>query len=490
MKKKTKKIAIAALDIGTSRIKLGVYCPQLSRQLIMLGNHENELFFGTGGEVRSDFSPVREKSFDLFSLLGNFLKENDITDLYIGICSHVSSLLEWDRQENQPVNNLFSIWLDSTCLEYLNEFTKLTENGKSEDAIGSFLPPGTNWLLCKLLEQKAKGFGKKSVFLQAGDAVFAGLTETYVSHFSSQVSMVHQSGVGYAGSFLDYLGLGNEQLPYISNKQPFRMLPEQRRRFKFPEESYVFPSLADFYASFIGLRLQNKEAFILGNTSEVAGMFSLEKPPFSGCCVDAVLNGGYIRYGSTSTGGNIINWFFGNILQEPATPAAISILTRQAEAVKPDECPFFLPYLEGERAPFWDNKLTASFIGLRSFHTRAHLFRSLLESVSFARRQLLESIGAEDCTGIKMGGGSSQNSLWNIIRASVTNKPFFISEEKELSILGVIDHIVETSATVSRYGKPESHFREVLPNAGLVGSYRKKYHEFLKYQKLINSHNE
>ena len=487
MNKKINYKAIAALDIGTSKIKLGVYCPHLSEKVIVIGSHDNDLFFGKAGEVRSDFSLVQEKSFDLFRLLGIFLKDNGIKKLYIGICSHVSSLLEWNRLENKPVNNFFPVWLDSTCLENLNEFTELTGQGKSEEAIGSFLPPGTNWLLCKLIGQGKKGFEKGSVFLQVGDAVFTALTGLYETHFSSQVSMSHLSGNGYSGHFMEYLGLEDRQLPSISSNQYFRVLTGQRTNLIFPEESYVFPSLADFYASFIGLGLQNNDAFILGNTSEVAGMLSMKRLPYSGCCVDAVLKDGYIRYGSTSTGGNIINWFFGNILQEPVTSSTILGLTKQAEAINPGDCPLFLPYLEGERAPFWDNRLTASFIGLRSFHTRAHLFRSLLESVSFARKQLFESIGAEGCPVIKMGGGSSQNPLWNTIRASVMDKQLFISDEKELSILGLIEHIAETEETGFLGTKPVNCLRKVSPDARLTEAYKEKYCEFLKYQEQMNN---
>ncbi len=65
-----KKTAYAALDIGTSQVKLGVYCPWLSGEIIPLGNLSNEVQYGPAGQVRAEYAPVREKSFRLFGELG------------------------------------------------------------------------------------------------------------------------------------------------------------------------------------------------------------------------------------------------------------------------------------------------------------------------------------------------------------------------------------------------------------------------------------
>jgi hypothetical protein len=92
-----KKIAYAALDIGTSQLKLGVYCPWLSDSIILINNLSNELIYGSSGAVLADYKLVREKSFALFMQLGVFLKTNKIDEFYLGICGHISSLLEWKK---------------------------------------------------------------------------------------------------------------------------------------------------------------------------------------------------------------------------------------------------------------------------------------------------------------------------------------------------------------------------------------------------------
>ncbi len=101
------------------------------------------------------------------------------------------------------------------------------------------------------------------------------------------------------------------------------------------------------------------------------------------------------------------------------TAELLNDLTAKAAEIEPVHTPVILPYLQGERAPLWNSTLTASILELHSSHTEVHLFRAILEAISFARRQCFEEIGINDLNVIKIAGGSSKNPLWNTIRASV-----------------------------------------------------------------------
>src|SRR3954466_8206420 len=117
-----KKVAYAALDIGTSQVKLGVYLPFLSDRIILINNYRNEVLYGSAGKVLVDYKPIRDKSFLLFKELGSFLRRNNIETLYVGICGHISSLMEWNKEKGTPPANPFPIWLDTTCFESLVEY--------------------------------------------------------------------------------------------------------------------------------------------------------------------------------------------------------------------------------------------------------------------------------------------------------------------------------------------------------------------------------
>lgn len=478
-----KNIAYAALDIGTSQVKLGVYLPALSNKIILINNLPNELIYGTSGEVQAEYNVIREKCFVLFKELGLFLKKHDVNVLHIGICGHVSSLIEWNKTTGTPPEKPFPIWLDTTCFNSLHEYQAIMGNGKSREIIGTFLPAGTNWLFTKLLHKRKSGFADDSMFLQAGDAIFYELCGDYKTHFSSQISMVNLKKREYAQALLDHLALDKSSLPSIEyDPCP---IPELQKKFlDLPDESFVFPAMADLYTSLYGLRLQDKEGFMLANTSEQAGAFYLKQPKPLDNFLSISFDPGFINYGSTNTGGNIVNWFLSNVLKKKPTPNLLDELTSLAAAIEPENTPVILPYLQGERAPLWNSALTASIHELKSSHTDVHLFRAILESISFARRQCFEELGLSDLDIIKIGGGSSKNTLWNSIRASVLNKCVAVADEKELSMAGIIYYIME--ANPGSFAKPAINFSIVEPDPDLLTIYDEKYAKFIKYQRLLS----
>ena len=163
------------------------------------------------------------------------------------------------------------------------------------------------------------------------------------------------------------------------------------------------------------------------------------------------------------------------------TTKQLSNISKEAAGIPPEDTPVFLPYIAGERAPFWDHDLKASFWGLQLHHTVPHLFRAILEGVAFARRQCFEHLGADLPGTVKMGGGSSMNPLWNRIRASVLNRELTIAGDLDTAITGSIGFMVVHLSLAM----PESHFSSVAPDHDLVQIYAIKYREFLHYQHAL-----
>ena len=86
---------------------------------------------------------------------------------------------------------------------------------------------------------------------------------------------------------------------------------------------------------------------------------------------------------------------------------------------------FFHPYLQGERCPYWDANLRASFTGVSISSTRGDFCRALMEGVAFSLR---------DCYGtleemrlpvkrIFLIGGGARSALWSEIVCNVFNRP-------------------------------------------------------------------
>ncbi len=82
----------------------------------------------------------------------------------------------------------------------------------------------------------------------------------------------------------------------------------------------------------------------------------------------------------------------------------------------------FHPYLQGERAPYWDPLLRADFIGLTISHGKPDFARALYEGLAFSIRDLLQAAqGLGLAFGrIRLMGGGARSACWRQIIADAT----------------------------------------------------------------------
>lgn len=112
-----------------------------------------------------------------------------------------------------------------------------------------------------------------------------------------------------------------------------------------------------------------------------------------------------------------------NVIGGRGTAAAsFDELDREAGATAPGaDGLLFHPYLQGERAPYWDPALRADFLGLTMSHDRGHLVRAFYEGVAFALRDAASRFRA---AGLGIGsaslvGGGAVSDVWAQIIADV-----------------------------------------------------------------------
>lgn len=93
----------------------------------------------------------------------------------------------------------------------------------------------------------------------------------------------------------------------------------------------------------------------------------------------------------------------------------------------------YLPFLAGERCPYWNDQLRGGFYGLTLAHDRAHLVRAVLEGVAYSLRHLID-IGHE--LGVPIGeialaGGGAATPGWPQILADICQRPLLIYAGRE-----------------------------------------------------------
>jgi xylulokinase len=99
----------------------------------------------------------------------------------------------------------------------------------------------------------------------------------------------------------------------------------------------------------------------------------------------------------------------------------------------------FLPFLQGERVPYWNADLRAAFVGLDRSHRPQDMARAVLEGVAFANREVLtraEAALGHSATEIRFGGGGSRNPAWCQIKADVCQRPVVTTGSEEPGLIG------------------------------------------------------
>jgi len=133
--------------------------------------------------------------------------------------------------------------------------------------------------------------------------------------------------------------------------------------------------------------------------------------------------GQYASMAGLATSGTLTHWFADELARDLSPEAAMGTLAAEGQASPPGANGLiFLPYFSGERTPIHDPNAKGAIIGLTLAHTRADIYRALLEGVAFATKHILDTYaeaGAPPSTIVAVGGGL-RNRIWTETTSDVT----------------------------------------------------------------------
>jgi len=116
-----------------------------------------------------------------------------------------------------------------------------------------------------------------------------------------------------------------------------------------------------------------------------------------------------------ATSGSLTHWFADQFARDLNPEKAMSALAKEGEASPAGARGLiFLPYFSGERTPIHDPRARGAVVGLTLAHTRADIYRALLEGIAYATNHIFETYleaGAPIDSIVSVGGGL-QNRSW------------------------------------------------------------------------------
>ena len=124
-----------------------------------------------------------------------------------------------------------------------------------------------------------------------------------------------------------------------------------------------------------------------------------------------------------ATSGTLTHWFRDNFAKDLNPKDAAAVLAAEASASPPGANGLvMLPYFSGERTPIHDPDAKGMLFGLNLTHTRADVYRALLEGIAFGTQHVMEAFAQSELAAsrVEAVGGGTRNAVWLQATSDVT----------------------------------------------------------------------
>ncbi|MEM1130134.1 MAG: FGGY-family carbohydrate kinase [Pseudomonadota bacterium] len=252
-----------------------------------------------------------------------------------------------------------------------------------------------------------------------------------------------------------------------------------------PRTVKVIQGGADALIGMIGLGVAQpgQLALITGSSHLQFGVTNepLSAPGVWGAYADIVYPGRYIVEGGQTSTGSIINWL-GRLTgghDFEALNAAAAALPPGAEGLVVQD------HFQGNRTPYTDPLSRGAILGLTLAHEKHHLFRAILEGISFGTKAILDAFGRAGYTAteITAGGGAAASDLWMQIHADTAGLPIRIPASADAPSTGSAilaahgaGHFASIDEGIAAMVRPG---RLVEPIAANVAAYQELFQKYL-----------
>ncbi len=228
--------------------------------------------------------------------------------------------------------------------------------------------------------------------------------------------------------------------------------------------------------------LGHRRGYNISGTSEVFGLVADRAAEAEGLISMQWADGLWQLGGPSQGGASVLSWAIDRF--QPGADAGTLLESLVSTPRRP---PVFLPYLNGERTPFWDRDLRAAFVGLHADHDTGDMIRAAAESVCFLNRLVLdraETALGLSATEIRFAGGAAGNRAWAQLKADILNRPVLVSAVPEAGLIGgllvALSGLAGDAALGDRADRLSAERARYEPDTGRRAALEDRYYLFLE----------
>ena len=432
------------LDVGTTAIKAAVFCAD--GRCIAHAERDNEVIRPQPGYAEQDMEQVWQGAVACLADVAQACDSEKITS--IGICAQGDGLWAVDS-DGKPVANAL-LWNDTRAAEDLDALMSQGMTDAIGAGAGTSIWPGTSGMLWRWLKKhKAETAAKVGTVFTCADWIGFRLTGTIATDLSNaSIPFVDLAERNYSDAQFKALACEDlkSKLPAPSRAcETLGALADQiANSTGLPKGIPVSVGTLDLAAMIVGMGLdQPDQTMLIMGTTAVVNILTdkIERQPNPvGASALHPTSDAIIRILAPSTGAAAFDWFTAlhPLSLGGETPAEIADKLNALVKTVPVGANgvTFLPYLNGERAPFVAPDITAGFYGMRSGTTKADLGRAVMEGTAMSLRHCFENHSGLPTGPVQLTGGGSKNAVWCQIIADIIGQDVIVSPHSDQGLWG------------------------------------------------------
>lgn len=417
----------------------------------------------------------------------------------VGLSTAMHSLIAMDAK-NQPLTNSI-IWADRRSV---TQAEKLKADGNAiYQRTGTPIHPMSP--LCKLMwmrESDPDTFRQAAKFISIKEYILYQLFEEYVVDYSiaSATGLFNLKQLNWDEQALTLAGITKQQLSQlVPTTHILQGIKQQHAQAMglAPETPFVIGA-SDGVLANLGVGAINSGNAITIGTSGAVRTFSqtpitdLQQRTFCYAFTDNL----WLIGGSINSGGIIFRWLRDEFCAAEVEQAkhlyldAYDIMINAACQVPAGaEGLLCLPFLSGERAPYWNAKARGVFFGVGLHHTRSHFIRAVMEGILFALYSV--NVAVQELTQvsgeIRASGGFARSEAWLQMMADVFGQEVvtpFVYEASGFGAAVLAMYAVGAIANLTDVDKLIRISKRYQPNLELSSTYKQL---FALYQRVYHN---
>ncbi|MEJ6404074.1 xylulokinase [Yoonia sp. 2307UL14-13] len=434
-----------ALDVGTTAIKAAAFDPQ--GKIVAEDSAPSTVIRGPNGENEQDPEIVWDAVATCLQRTAGQVDPARIKSL--GICAQGDGFWPLDAG-HKPVRPAI-LWSD-TREDIAKDLAELS-GGPATSAVGrgcnTALWPGTSAMGWRWLRRnEPKAAERVQYVATCGDFIGHRLTGVLSTDFANATIPfldIASRSYGNAISALECTDLQDKLLP---PKRAHAVLGHVTRAAAratgLPDGLPVSVATLDLGAMIVGLGMSRagETMMILGTTAVVnilTDQIESTDDPIAATVLHPT-NEVAIRVLAPSTGAAAFDWFASlhplSLGGEGTDEIAMKLNALVEQVPIGANGVTFLPYLNGERAPFVDPTVRAGFLGMSGSTTKGELGRAVMEGTALSLRHCFEEENGLPTLPVNLTGGGARNPVWCQIIADIIGQDVMVNSASDLGLWG------------------------------------------------------